>query len=203
MRAMLLSAVALVMLATPLLASPTLVVSKAGYYLMEDSASGPVLTKVPNVINLGVAPPTTGGGGDVPPQADAITLKAKGWAVEAADPTGAQALVIVYKEVAKNAPGQDRNKVFQALRQASDSVLQATNSLDKWKTFRTNVSNLIDQQEAAGNNDYQAILNSVAAGLEQSSPAGALDPALLQMIIQLVLQIIQLFFGGGLGGGGV
>jgi hypothetical protein len=180
-------------------AGPVLVITDGGYQVMSVGADGKAtLQPVGQVVDMRGTPP---GPPVTPDTSDPIASQVKGWAAEIADPTSAQALTIVYREVAKMAPGQPRDKVMQALRQASDSVLTQTGGTEKWKGWRAKVSGLIDAQEAAV--DYAKLCNSIANGLESSAPAAMLDPALLTLIIQAIIQIITLIFGLGGGGTGV
>lgn len=191
----------LVMSATGFAAGPVLVITDAGYQTMTSGPTGAVLsplTPIGSVIDLRSGAP---GPGPVPPDVttDPIATQVKAWAAEVNDPTSAQALALVYREVGKAAAGQSREKVQGALRQASDSVLAATGGTAKWAVWRTKVGGLIDAEEAKGPVDYPKFCESVAKGLDTGA---ALDPALLQLIVQLILQIVQLFLGGG-GIGGV
>lgn len=190
----------------PALAGGTLVLTDAGYQVMTAGPNGAVLgpvTPVDQVVDLRTGakpnPPDTPTG-DLSPTAQRV----KDLATAVGDPEGAQALAIVYREVGKAAAGGklSREQVMSALRQASDDVLNATKTKDKWTGWRASVSTLITEKETQGPVDYSAFCLDVAKGLEASSPQGALTPELLQMIIQLVLAIIQIFTGGG-GVGGV
>lgn len=183
-------------------AGPTaLVLTDAGYQVMTVGDDGKAVlspvTPVNQVVDLrtGKTPP-----GPVPPPdvtTDPIATQVRQWAAEVNDPTSAQALAIVYREVGKVSAGQSRDKVMGALRQATDSVLTSTGGTDRWKPWRGKVSALIDSEEAKGAVNYPKLCDSVANGLEASAPSPALDPALLQLIVSLILQIIQIFFGGG------
>lgn len=178
-------------------AAPGLLVTPDGYYAVTLGADGkPVTEKITNVMVLGSVPPVV-----TPPDAgtDPIAAKVREWAVAVGDPTSQAALKEVYARVGPATAGQPREKVVQALRSATDSVLGATGGSERWKPFRDNVSKLIDAEEAKGPVDWPKFCASVAKGLESGT---ALDPALLQLIINLILQIVQLFLGGG-GIGGV
>lgn len=131
-----------------------------------------------------------------PDTSDPIATQIDGWADEVNDPTSRQALAEVYKRIGVASAGQSREKVMAALRQATDSVLTSTGGGSKWQGWRDKVSKLIDSEEAKGPIDWQKFCASVGKGLDTGT---ALDPALLQLIINLILQIIQLFFGGGTG----
>lgn len=194
--------IAILVLCAAVAAGPVLVINQDGsYQVMVDGPGGKsVLHDVTQVVDKrgGTPPPP-----DNPPDtSDPIATQVKAWSKEVGDPTTAQALTIVYREVGKVAAGQSRDKVMAALRQATDSALNATGGTEKWKGWRAKVSALIDSEEAKGPVDYAKFCNSVANGLEASAPAAALDPALLTLIINAILQIIQLIFGLG-GGTGV
>ena len=186
-----------------LAAGPTLVITDSGYQVMSVGAGGKaVLQDVGQVVDLrGNAP----GPGPTPPPdtADPIAAQVKGWASEVGDPTGAQALAIAYREVGKVAAGQSRENVMTALRMASDAVLSKTGSAEKWKPWRTKVSGLIDAEEAKGPVNWATFCESVAKGLEASAPSPALDPVMIKLIIDAILQIIALIFNLTGGGGGV
>lgn len=187
-------------------AGPTLVITDRGYQVMALGADGKaVLQDVGQVVDLRGSPGPSPGPGPLPPVSDPIALQVSGWAKDVGDPTSAQALVIAYREVGKVSAGQSRDKVVQALRMATDSVLTSTGGAEKWKPWRGKVSALIDAEEAKGPISWPTLCESIAKGLEASAPAPALDPALLQLIVNAVLQIIQLIFnltggGGGIGG---
>lgn len=191
----------LVLASTTMAAGSALVLTDAGYQIMTVGPNGAVLspvTPIGSVVDLrtGVTPVP----GPTPPDVttDPIATQVKAWSAEVGDPTSAQALALVYREVGKASAGQSREKVQAALRQASDSVLAATGGTDRWKNWRSKVGGLIDAEEAKGPVDYPKFCESVAKGLDTGA---ALDPALLQLIFTLVMQIIQLFLNGG--GGGV
>lgn len=203
MRTTLTLLLALVMSATTFAAGPGLIITDSGYTVVTVGADGkPVQNAVTQVMDLrsggnpqpGPQPPVTG---------DAIADQVAAWAKDVGDPTSAQALVIVYREVGKIASGQPRDKVLQALRQGSDTVLSTTGGTEKWRGWRGKVSALIDAEEAKGTVDYSKLCNSIATGLERSAPSAALDPALLTLIINAILQILQIIFGNIGGGGGV
>jgi hypothetical protein len=185
---------------TALAGGPVLVITDAGYQTMTTGPNGAVLspvTPIGSVIDLRSGTP---GPGPTPPDVatDPIAAKVRDWATEVNDPTSRQALKEVYARVGQASAGQSREKVQAALRSATDSVLGATGGLLKWQQFREKVSGLIDAEEAKGPIDWPKFCDSVAKGLDGGA---ALDPALLQLIISLIMQIIQLFLNGG--GGGV
>ena len=199
MRTTLTLVLALVMSATTFAAGPGLIITDSGYYVVTQGADGkPVQVHVTQVMDLrgGTTPQP-----QPPGTSDPIADQVAGWAKDVGDPTSAQALVIVYREVGKMAAGQPRDKVLQALRQGSDTVLATTGGAEKWKGWRAKVSALIDAEEAKGAVDYAKLCNSIATGLERSAPSAALDPALLTLIINAILQILQIIFGNS--GGGV
>lgn len=181
-------------------AGPTLVITDAGYQIMSVGADGKaVLQDVGQVVDLrGNAPGPVPGPTPPPPgETDPIASKVSGWAKDVGDPTGAHSLATVYEAIGKSSQGQSREKVLGALRQATDAVLSATQSAEKWKPWRDKVSALIDAEEAKGPIDWPKFCASVSKGLKDAAPAMALDPALLTLIINLIMQIIQMFFGGG------
>lgn len=185
-------------------AAPTgLVITDDGYYFLTNENGTLTQTKVPvsRIMDLrtGNAPDPT----PVPPdESDPISVQVKAWTAEVGDPASAQALAIVYREVGKSASGQSRDAVITALRMATDAVLAKTGGGDRWKGWRSKVSGLIDSEEAKGPVNWQKLCNSVANGLESAAPAPALDPVLLKLIIEAVMEIIKLVFsltGGGTG----
>lgn len=185
--------------------TPTVVVTKSGYYVMtQDAAGTPHLEKAQVVV---LSAPPTNGGPDVPPPPDSLNPTAqrvKELASAVGDPVGAQALSIVYAEVGKAAAKNKwgRDQVLPALKMASDEVLGAQGMQpQKWVAFRSQVSSLITEKETAGPVDYPQLCKDVSDGLAASHPEPALDPALIQLIIQLVLQVLQFFAGGGSVGG--
>lgn len=189
-------------------AGPTgLMITDDGYYSVTVDANGkpgnPV--KITSVMDLRTNPNNPPPTDPVPPpdSSDPIAAKVSEWAKAVNDPTSAQALAVAYREVGKVSAGQPRDKVMTALRMASDSVLSSTNGTEKWKPWRSNVSGLIDAEEAKGPIDWPKFCGSVAKGLEASSPSRALTPELLETIIRLVLEIIKTIFNLTGGGGGV
>lgn len=185
--------------ATVSAAGPVLVLSDAGYQVMTVGEDGKVVlspvTPITQVVDM-----RTGKPGPTPPPPDVTTdpiaKQVRDWAAAVNDPTSQQALREVYSRIGAASQGQSREKVITALRQATDGVLDSTGGRTKWQPFRDNLSKLIDAEEAQGPIDWPKFCASVAKGLETGT---ALDPALLQLIINLILQIIQLFFGGGTG----
>jgi hypothetical protein len=174
-------------------AGPVLVITDGGYQIMSVGSDGKaVLTAVGSVVDMRGTP----GPGPTPPDVttDPIAVQVKGWSDAVGDPTTRQALAEVYKRVGESSAGQPREKVLAALRQATDGVLGATGGTVKWAPWRDNVSKLIDAEEAKGPIDWVKFCASVSKGLDTGT---ALDPVLLQLIINLIMQIIQMFFGGG------
>lgn len=195
----------LVLCATAFAEAPTVIVTKAGYYVVNvDSAGVPSLARA-NVVDYRdgttpLPPPPD----ETPPDPSSVRARVKEIATSVGDPVGAQALTIVYRETGKAIKDKNvaRDQVLQALRQSSDSVLTASGSLAKWVTARQKIGTIITEEEAKGNVDYSRLCDEIAKGLEDGAgPAPALDPVLLQLIVQLVMQILQFIFG--IGGGGV
>ena len=183
---------------------PALLVTKAGfYYVVTDDAGVPVLVKVTKVITVG----DTGGNPlppDTPPQPPAVTTQVKAWAAEVNHPVGAQALAVVYSTVADSLKeGKlDPGDAFPAVKKATEQVLPLAGGAERWTGFRTKLGDLITLKlqngELQHSKDYERFLREVAAGLNDSaSQSPALDPAVIQKIIQLILLVLQIFAGGG------
>ena len=185
---------------------PALLVTKAGfYYIVTDDAGVPVLVKVTKVISVGdtggtPVPPDT----PPPPQPPAVTQQVQAWAAEVNHPVGAQALAVVYSTVAdslkdgKIAP----EDAFPAVKKATEQVLPLAGGVERWAGFRAKLGDLItlklQKGELQHSKDYERFLQEVAAGLNGSAAeAPALNPEVVQKIIQLILFVLQIFAGGG------
>jgi hypothetical protein len=186
---------------------PPLIVAPSGiYYVTVDSAGVPVLvraTKVSVVGSGGVPVPVPP---DTPPQPPAVTQQVQGWAAEVNHPVGAQALAVVYSTVAdslkdgKIAP----EDAFPAVKKATEQVLPLAGGAERWAGFRAKLGDLItlklQKGELQHSKDYERFLREVAAGLNGSAAeAPALNPEVVQKIIQLILFVLQIFAGGGNG----
>ena len=186
---------------------PALLVTKAGfYYIVTDDAGVPVLVKVTKVITVGDTggiplPPDTP---PVPPQTPAVTVQVQAWAAEVNHPVGAQALSLVYSTVADSLKDGklDPADAFPAVKKATDQVLPLAGGAERWAGFRSKLGDLITLKLQKGElqhpKDYEKFLREVATGLSGSAAeAPALDPTVIQKIIQLILLILQIFAGGG------
>jgi hypothetical protein len=186
---------------------PALLITKAGFfYIVTDDAGVPVLVKVTKVISIGdtggiPVPPDTP---DVPPQPPAVTVQVQAWAAEVNHPVGAQALGLVYSTVADSLrDGKiDPADSFPAVKKATEQVLPLAGGAERWAGFRAKLGDLITLKLQKGElqhaKDYERFLREVAAGLNSSAAeAPALDPAVIQKIIQLILLILNIFAGGG------
>ena len=185
--------------------APALLVTKAGfYYIVTDEAGVPVLVKVTKVITVGdgglPGPPDTP---DVPPQPPAVTTQVAAWAAEVNHPVGAQALGLVYSTIADSLrDGKiDPADAFPAVKKATEQVLPMAGGVERWSGFRSKLGDLItlklQKGELQHSKDYERFLREVAAGLNSSAAESpALDPAVIQKIIQLILLILQIFGGG-------
>lgn len=192
-------------------AEPVLVVTKSGFYLLTEDANGvPVTTKINKVVSTDGTPPNIPpGGGDTPipppPVESEITKQVREWAVQAGDARGATAMSLVIKEVVKQSQAGTINDadIYTAIGRANDAVLKSLGTLDKWTTFRgnTQLGGLLTKLAQTGGIPNQKakerILLEVAAGLDTAYPDAALDGALLQKILQIIMIIIQAFFAGG------
>jgi hypothetical protein len=188
---------------------PALVVTSSGFYfIVTDDAGVPVLVKVTKVITVGDTggiplPPDTP---DVPPQPPAVTTQVRAWAAEVNHPVGAQALGLVYSTIADSLrDGKiEAGDAFPAVKKATEQVLPMAGGVERWVDFRAKLGELItlklQKGELQHSKDYERFLREVAAGLNGSAAeAPALDPAVIQKIIQLILLILQIFGGGGTG----
>ena len=186
---------------------PALLVTKAGfYYIVTDDAGVPVLVKVQKVITIGdtggiPVPPDTP---DTPPQPPAVTQQVAAWAAEVNHPVGAQALGLVYSTIADSLrDGKiEAGDAFPAVKKATEQVLPMAGGVERWAGFRAKLGDLItlklQKGELQHSKDYERFLREVAAGLNAATATEpALDPQVIQKIIQLILLILQIFAGGG------
>lgn len=186
---------------------PALLVTKTGFYLVvTDDAGVPVLVKVQKVITIGdtggiPVPPDTP---DTPPQPPAVTTQVQAWAAEVNHPVGAQALGLVYSTIADSLrDGKiEAGDAFPAVKKATEQVLPMAGGVERWAGFRAKLGDLItlklQKGELQHSKDYERFLREVAAGLNAATATEpALDPQVIQKIIQLILLILQIFAGGG------
>lgn len=186
---------------------PALLITEGGYYYIIVNDEGePTIEEVDNVIDFrgdSPDPPT-------PPDGDRISVRVQQWAEEVNHPQGARALAVVYETVADNVENGtlSPDDAFAAIKQATDRVLDTVGGSDKWDGFRQKLGDVIVSNMQRGELDSQdeisKFLHLVSAGLDSAQGAEeALDPELIQLIIQLIIQIINLFSGdGGIGDGG-
>lgn len=180
-------------LASPLLAAdPVVVIRDDGYYLLTPESN--TLLKVQHVDQRTGTTPQPPGPGPNPAPVD-VTAKVKAIAAATGDPKGAQYLAIIYREVAK-IPNGTRSQYLNAVREASDTLLDSIEAKAKWAPARQQIGDIITAEEAKGAVNWPSLLNSIAAGLEQaSSQQAAIPPELLALIIQLIMQILTRIFG--------
>ena len=191
---------------------PALLVTPAGYYFVVlDDGGEPVLVKVTNVVNVCGAPPLPGPGpGPNPPQPPPPTnveTQVREWAREVNHPTGAQVLGLVYLTIADQlkAGNLPYDKAAEAIKGGSDQALKLVNAVEQWAGWRTKVGNLLTAEMQAGRvrdaATMEAFLRACGNALNSSaSAAPAMDPELLRLIVQIVIQFILQLIGGGGGG---
>lgn len=88
--------------------------------------------------------------------------------------------------------------VLKALTSQATDALLAPAAKTSWQPFRDTLGTqwtLLDAKAGVTIEDYAKLMDDAAAGLDASAPnKKAIDPATLQMIIQLVLTLLKLFF---------
>lgn len=121
--------------------------------------------------------------------------------------TDAKQLAILYRSLAAmtipsgTSPPQITNPLTlkSVASQGADALLLPT-IRPSWQPVRDLLGTqwtLVDAKGSGKIEDYAALLNDAATGLEASAPNKSIDPATLQMIIQLILTILKLFFPMG------
>lgn len=158
---------------------PALVITSAGYQYLDTGEDGlALLVPVSRIIDLR-------GGGDTdgpsPPAPDPdtpnleLTRLAKGWANEIDDPQTAQAMALVYLQIADSVKAGDLTLESgpMALSLATDAVLASIGKADQWRPFRKNASDELTRQRQRGtvnsSDSLEAFLRAVANGLELSA----------------------------------
>lgn len=152
----------------------TLVVTKAGYYLLtQDSAGVPSLVKIGNVIRLGEPSPDDPVDPTLTDRANAVREAAKAVQEPKREET-ARKLAIEYRVVAKQVEtGQLATEplILLAAKTAADIVLAQQQAVQQWQAVRgllsTEWAKLV--QEGAQDVAYGALLVEAAEGLEAST----------------------------------
>lgn len=165
---------ALLFFLVPLVASAadTLVITKAGYFLLVQDADGnPSLVKITNVIRLGepgpVPDPT------LTDRAKAVLQVAQA-VQEPKRAETARMLAVEYRAVAKQVTtGQLATQplILLATKAAADLVLAQQQAVQQWKAVRDLLSSEWTKlvQEGGVDGDYAKLLVEVAEGLEAST----------------------------------
>lgn len=183
---------------------PALLITQSGhYFVVLDSDGEPTLVKITQVIDM------TGGGGPVPPddptppKPPTVTVQVAELTKSVNHPVGAQALSLTYGTIADSLRDGKLSyeNTLPALKQASDTVLTAVKAGDKWVGWRASVGDILTAKMQSGDvtnaRELEKFLREVKAGLDSAAGTeAALDPATLQLIITLILQVIERLFGG-------
>lgn len=182
-------------------AEPSLVVTKAGYYLLSQDANGvPLLTKISKVIDLGKPD-------DEPEPTPTLTVRAiavrdaalRATADPKRDETAAK-LAELYRQVAKKVRTGEldgQSNISFVAKTGADLVMgQQGLPADSpaWKPMRDAVGGYIVSlaQEGASNDAYAKLLDEAAAGLDASIVnRAAIDQETLKKLIELILQIVM------------
>ncbi len=185
---------------TLLLGEDVLIVSKAGYFvLQQDSTGAPVLKPITKVVVLddGPTPPP-------PPPGPVLTERAKAIrdaVPKSVDPNIAHALGLLHRELAKKVRAGElkgKDNIAMAVRAATDLVLlEFKADATLWQPPRAKLSEYFVKLVQEGGNDaaYAALLDDAAAGYSSAFPqAGAIDLAkLLDLILKILAIVMELF----------
>jgi hypothetical protein len=192
-------------------AEPTLVITKAGYWLLSEDAAGvPSLTKLTRVDDrtggtTPIPPPVTPPPTDPPPVGTAISEQVRQWSSSISHPLGRQALALIYKTVGErvDAGTIPPDQAFLAVKATTDATFNAIGGAENWTAWRQKVGALAETLQDQGKLTTKAQVGSfmgeVAAGLSaaqaQSSPdEAAVGPETLNDVQALIdLTVNRLF----------
>lgn len=189
---------AVLLMAGVLLAGPTVIITDTGTYVMTVGADGiPVTERADEVLDKRTGAPPVPGPGPTPgptPQPTDVTTRVKEAAQTTNDPVGSQLLAKLYRECAKlNLP---RDRTLGYLKEGTDGTLAITGTANKWVAARAIISKIITEKEAAGNVNWPALLEQIAAGLEQAGGGTAIPPELLIALFNLLLELLRKWLVG-------
>jgi hypothetical protein len=179
--------------------------STGSYLLTVDATGGVTLSPLDKVVRVNPMPP-----GPIPPTPGPLTDNAVKIRDAAAKVTAdsdrattAKGLAELYRQLAKlvrNNQVPDQQSLVMAVRMATDNFLSSrgAGAAAQWvpvrDVFSTEWTVLSAKTPPATLLDFAGLLEEAASGLDASAPNKAIDPALLQLImqiIQLVLQLLQ------------
>jgi hypothetical protein len=166
-----------------LASQPVLVITPTGFFYLETGADGvPVSVPVEKIVDLrGGGPGPTPGPTDPRPD-NALSVQIRDLAKAIGDPSGAQALALVYTQSGE-AVADGLVPVassLDAVRKASDNALGLTGSATKWDPFRSSLSTIATERTQRGElgtpQQMGDFLKAVAIGLELAADGSqALD----------------------------
>lgn len=181
-----------------------IVPSTPGSYLLGVDATGAVtlspLDKVVRVVNPNPIPipPTPG-----PLTDNAIKIRdaAAKVTADSGRATTAKGLAELYRQLAKlirNNQVPDQQSLVLAVHMATDNFLasRGAGAAAQWQpvrdVFSTEWTVLSAKTPAPTLLDFASLLDEAASGFDASAPGKAIDPALLQLIMQIIQLILQL-----------
>lgn len=104
------------------------------------------------------------------PQPTDLSRQVAGWARAVADPSGAQALALVHRQVADAAGEMTLEQAIQSLRTGSDRALVETGTINQWAEFRRKTGQSLAEHRQRGqvvtSEHFAAWMNEIAQGLE-------------------------------------
>ena len=171
---------------------PTLVITPAGYqYLVIDSSGTAVLSPVERIVDLrgdGTPPGPTDPDPPTPEPEAELVRQVTAWAGSVEDPNGAQAIAMVYRQVAEAvADGTlEPDRAFQSIRMSTDAALSAAGAAKDWGSVREKLSGVATARLQAGDLSGAAamasFLRAVAAGMAAAADGSSITfDAIIQM----------------------
>ena len=182
---------------------PALVITSGGYQLLTTGDGGfATLQPVDRIIDLrGNGDPDEPDAPDPEPDTPdlELTRKAKGWAESIGDPQTAQAMELVYLQVADVVKKGDLTLETgpTAVRMGTDIVLSRAGKTEQWKPFRDAAGDELTERLQRGSINSPATLESflraVAMGLQLSADGSDAVPT--AKMLQIAIEVNQAIDG--------
>lgn len=162
---------------------PVLVITPTGFFFLETGKDGiPISVSVEKIVDLRDGSQGPSSEPEAPQPDSALSVEVRELAKAAADPSGAQALALVYTQSSEAVAGGliPVTSALEAVRKASDNALGLTGSATKWDLFRVAISTIATERtqkgELATAQQMGDFLRAVAIGLELAADGSeALD----------------------------
>jgi hypothetical protein len=166
-----------------LASQPVLVITPGGFFYLESGQDGvPVAVPVAKIVDLRGGSPGPAPGPTEPRPDNALSIEIRDLAKSIGDPSGAQALALVYTQTSEAlADGLVPAAIaLEAIRKASDNALGLTGTAGKWDPLRSRLSTLATERTQRGElvtaQQMGDWLRAIAIGLELAADGSeALD----------------------------